>query len=168
MSRWWYGLWVKQCWCYKSKGYERNFPATLCWAVYLPPFPPYPAVESLPKPSSINFVSETSNDTSSRPRPTESLRPGGNQAVTDTQEILQSNHPPPLTIGEGLPPVPGKLVNRIQSSHFIDLAELLPDRLGVVIAYEEETAKHYSRKYKTVTDILEWVQCFGIYTAIIS
>jgi len=90
-------------------------------------------------------VSETSSNTganhSSRPRPTESLGPGSNQAVTDTQEILQSNqapNPPPLTIGEGLPPVHGKLVNRIQSGHFIDLAELLPDRLGVVTAYEEK------------------------------
>jgi len=92
-----------------------------------------------------SYVSETSIGTganpSSRRKLTESLGPGGNQAVTDTQEILQSNqdpNPPPLMIGEGLPPVPGKLVDRIQSGHFIDLAELLPDRLGVLAAYEEE------------------------------
>jgi len=43
--------------------------------------------------------------------------------------------------------VPGKLVNRIQSGHFIDLAELLPDKLGVLAAYEEgETAKHTTQE----------------------
>ena len=34
-----------------------------------------------------------------------------------------------LSIGMGLPPVPEKLVKRIQAGEFIDM--LLPDRLGV-------------------------------------
>ena len=85
--------------------------------------------------------------------------------------LLQSNQdsdPPSLTIGEGLPHVHGKLVTRIQlqSGHFIDLAELI---LGVVTAYEEEDkAKHHSKRYKTVTNFLERVQCFGIYTSVFS
>jgi len=61
-------------------------------------------------------VLETSRaNPSSRPKPTESQGPDGIQAVIDTQEILQRNqdpNPSPLTIGEGLPPVPRKLVNR--------------------------------------------------------
>ena len=36
-----------------------------------------------------------------------------------------------LSIGAGLPPVPCKLVKRIQAGEFIDMAELLPDRLGI-------------------------------------
>ena len=34
-------------------------------------------------------------------------------------------------IGAGLPPVPQKLVQRIQAGDFVDMAELLPDRLGI-------------------------------------
>ena len=36
----------------------------------------------------------------------------------------------PLCIGAGLPLVPHKLVMRIQVGEFIDMAELLSDRLG--------------------------------------
>lgn len=39
--------------------------------------------------------------------------------------------PPMLSIGVGLPLVPRKLVNQIQSGEFVDMVELLPDRLGV-------------------------------------
>ena len=136
------------------------------------PLLPCPAVGSLPKPASINFVSETGEDigviTSSRSK--ESQQSDTVQVVKDSEldAVLQSNqdsNPPPLMIGEGLPPVPGKLVNRIQSGHFIDLAELLPDRLGVITAYEEEEkAKQYSRRHKTVTNILEWVQCWNLHS----
>ena len=37
----------------------------------------------------------------------------------------------PLPIGAGLPPVPQKLVSRIHAGEFVDMSELLPDRLGV-------------------------------------
>ena len=38
---------------------------------------------------------------------------------------------PVLSIGADLPPVPLKLVERIQAGEFIDMSELLPDRLGI-------------------------------------
>ena len=33
-----------------------------------------------------------------------------------------------ITIGAGLPPVPQKLVSRIQAGEYVDMAELLPDQ----------------------------------------
>jgi len=36
-----------------------------------------------------------------------------------------------LSIDTGLPPVPFKLVKHIQAGEFPDVAELLPDRLGI-------------------------------------
>ena len=109
-------------------------PSTLRWQFYRVinkpaiPFSPYPAVGSLPKLSSINFVAETSGGTEdnppSRPKSMESQQQGSAQVVTDYNDLLnstlQSNQdpdPPPLMIGEGLPQVPGKLANRIQSGH---------------------------------------------------
>ena len=35
--------------------------------------------------------------------------------------------PAPFTLGEGLPPVPGKLVQKIQRGDYVDMAELLRD-----------------------------------------
>ena len=41
------------------------------------------------------------------------------------------NHTAALTfIGPGLPPIPARLVEKIQSDQFVELAELLPDHIG--------------------------------------
>ena len=52
------------------------------------------------------------------------------------------------------------------------MAELLPDRLGVSANPQntgEKEDKQLSRSKKCqVTSILEWVQCFSIYTAVIA
>ena len=37
-----------------------------------------------------------------------------------------------VTIGAGLPPVPAKFVSRIEAGEYIDMTELLPDRLGTL------------------------------------
>ena len=41
-----------------------------------------------------------------------------------------SQEPQPVTIGEGLPPIPGKLAGRIDSGKFVELSNLLPDHLS--------------------------------------
>ena len=72
-----------------------------------------------------------------------------------------------LSISTGLPPIPLKLVKRIQAGEFIDMSELLPDRLGVNAGPPLEGDKEESRtKYKHVANILKWVQCFSIFTAV--
>ena len=75
-----------------------------------------------------------------------------------------------LSIGAGLPPVPQKLVARIQAGEFIDMAELLPDHLGVNAAPAETGDKEAKRKGKRrqVTSVLEWLQCYSIYMAVIA
>ena len=35
-----------------------------------------------------------------------------------------------VMIGAGLPPIPAKLVSKIEAGEFVDMAELLPDRFG--------------------------------------
>ena len=72
-----------------------------------------------------------------------------------------------LSIGAGLPPVPHKLVKRIQAGEFIDMSELLPNRLGVNTGPLLDGEKEEKRtKRRQVASILEWVQCFSIYTAV--
>ena len=74
-----------------------------------------------------------------------------------------------LSVGAGLPPVPKKLVARIQAGEYVDMAELLPDRLSVSAGPVTKDDKQSSKpKRRQVTNILEWIQCFGIYVAVLT
>ena len=72
-----------------------------------------------------------------------------------------------------MPPVPYKLVTRIQAGKFIDIAELLPDHLGSRLSVppltpqSQEDKPAPKPKRRQMTNILEWVQCFNIYLAVI-
>ena len=69
---------------------------------------------------------------------------------------------------QGLWPVTSKLVVKIEAGKFVDMAELLLHRWGVT---KSQTGNEPSRAPKprqcTVIMILEWVQCFSIYLAVI-
>ena len=60
------------------------------------------------------------------------------------------------------------VVKWIQAGKFIDMAELLPDHLGIQVDTTKKDEKAPKIKSRRVTSILEWVQCYGIHTAIIS
>ena len=74
----------------------------------------------------------------------------------------------PITVlfGAGFPPVPSKLVKKIEAGDFIDMAELRPEGLGMM----EDSAPGRSTKGKTkmISNILEWIRCFSLYVAILS
>jgi len=76
--------------------------------------------------------------------------------------------PPPVLISDGLPPVPAKLVKRIHDGSYVEMAELLTATL-ISRHYEadDHTASH-RKTSKEVTDIMDWIQCFGMYVAIVS
>jgi len=50
-----------------------------------------------------------------------------------TSPFVSSLCPPAhsVTLGAGLPPVPPKLVAKIEAGEFIDMGELLPDCVGI-------------------------------------
>ena len=73
-----------------------------------------------------------------------------------------------MLISDSLPPVPAKLVKKIQEGRFIEMAELLTDTLISADYVTEDDPKSHKQKRKEVSDILEWVQCFGVYMAIVS
>ena len=72
-----------------------------------------------------------------------------------------------LSIDTGLPPVPFKLVKCIQAGEFPDVAELLPDRLGIQTESTDKNDKKPTLKKHQVTGILEWVPRYCIYTAVV-
>ena len=82
------------------------------------------------------------------------------------QQQLTNPKSSTMLIGAGLPPVPHKMVAKIQSNEFVDMSELLPDHLGCLktrqITEDQATSRPMARK-RYVSTILEWIPCFGIY-----
>ena len=82
----------------------------------------------------------------------------------------QSAKLPGLYVGEGLPPVPVKLVEKIHKWEFVDMAEMLPEYWGTAQNSKAETSFGNMRPAakKKVTDIMSWVQCFAVYTSVMA
>ena len=69
-----------------------------------------------------------------------------------------------VSIGAGLPPVPRKLVMRIQAGDYIDMAELLPERLWA----DSEGGREDKKAKCLISTISEWVQCYSVFMAVVS
>ena len=69
-----------------------------------------------------------------------------------------------VVIGAGRPPVPAHLARRIESGAFVEMANLLPDRLGTTQRKDDRGGKR-SRRALT---ILEWLQCFSTYVSVLA
>ena len=59
-----------------------------------------------------------------------------------------------VQIGAGLPPVPQKLAQKIQSGDYVDITELLPDHLGIS-DIKLSSDKQQGSKKKGISSILE-------------
>ena len=70
-----------------------------------------------------------------------------------------------VLLGTSYPPVPCKLVKKITDGEFVEMADLLPDKLA---SSGDNDLTKSSKKRRIVTDIIEWVRCFGLYISIIS
>ena len=75
---------------------------------------------------------------------------------------------PPVLISGGLPSVPAKLVKKIQEGSFVEMTELLTETLSSIEYGTNEDPAGQKRKHQEVSNIVDWVQCFGIYITIIS
>ena len=75
-------------------------------------------------------------------------------------------------IGEGLPPVPSKLADRIRRWEFVDMSELLPefwDHSPPKSADSQSSSQQLpARRTRRVTDIATWTQCFASYVGVLS
>ena len=69
-----------------------------------------------------------------------------------------------LSLGAGLPPVPRSLASWIESGAFVEMSELSPELLSTL---SSETPDKGKSKQWVVCNILEWIQCFGLYTAVV-
>jgi len=75
---------------------------------------------------------------------------------------------PPVLVSNGFPPIPFKLVKRVEDGLFVEMAELLPSYLDSADLNSGDQSARSRRQPPTVSDIVDWIQCFAVYTAIIS
>ena len=94
-------------------------------------------------------------------------------ALQQVTEFASSSEPGPSSracpmefcIGAGLPPIPPRLVTRIESGEFIEMAELVPDNSATSTATQSRPNKSQRR---AISNIFEWVKCFSMYIAVVS
>ena len=73
-----------------------------------------------------------------------------------------------------LSPVPGRLVQKIQRGDYIDMSELLRDNMELECqrASDETTGANLGLgdqpSRREVPDLIPWVQCFGVYAAVVN
>jgi len=80
-----------------------------------------------------------------------------------TEKSTSTNKPlPPKLIRGGLPPIPAKLVKRIEKAELLAETLISPE----YTVYDQSTSS--KQKLKEVTNITDWVQCVGLFIAIIS
>ncbi len=72
-----------------------------------------------------------------------------------------------IHVGEGRPPVPRKLADKIWRWEFVDMAELLPEFWSQG-RDEEYSSRQPARRTRKVTDIFTWVQCFTAYVGVVA
>jgi len=81
-----------------------------------------------------------------------------------------SNHSlSPRLISGGLPRIPAKLVKRIQDGLlFVEMAELLIENLISMQYTTDDQSASSKQKSSGITNIMDWVQCLGLFMATIS
>lgn len=79
----------------------------------------------------------------------------------------------PFILGESLPPIPAKLVAKIQKGDFVDMAELLRDNIEADRRHTRDgnastSVGQQAQNRQKVPDILSCIQCFGVYACIMA
>ena len=115
----------------------------------------------VPTADQLRLVQQTSNP------PVLSSTPGLNHSVALPTQVPPVKVPTSIYIGGGMSPIPAKLAMRIQEGQFIEMAELLPDFLRGPNPSDENQLKSSKIRTWEITNIIDWIQCFSDYIAII-
>ena len=75
---------------------------------------------------------------------------------------------PAVLISNGFPPIPFRLVKRVEDGLFVEMSELLPSYLDSADLNSNDQCVSSRRRPPAVSNIVDWIQCFAVYIAIIS
>ena len=70
-------------------------------------------------------------------------------------------------VGDGMPPVPAKLAEKIKRWEYVEMGELLPEFWASAREGEGDGKERRARQSRKVTDINSWLQCYAVYVAIL-
>ena len=89
---------------------------------------------------------------------------------SSSSEALYSSRKlhPPVLISDGIPPVPLRLLKRVEQGLFVEMAKLHPSYLDSVELNMDYQSTGSHKQVPEISDIVDWIQCFGIYMGIIS
>lgn len=73
-----------------------------------------------------------------------------------------------VLFGGWITPIPPKLHKKITEGHYVDMVELCPEHLEALNAAKEDHSKSSRSKLKYISSILDKVQVFSIYVAVLS
>ena len=85
--------------------------------------------------------------------------------------LLAADHKPqPLILSSALPPIPGKVVERIRAGLFVDLKELLPDNVALLQRLQEvstgtQASAGGQSRMRDIRDPLTWASSFMAFAA---
>jgi len=116
--------------------------------LYLPP-----ASDDLPDGSQLSHIPELEDDT---------ISIDSHTSDNDSQaEKL-------VLISNGLPPIPARLLRRVEEGLFVEMAELSPSYLDSADCTTDDQQTGLRKRPPVLWDIMDWVHCFGMYIAIVS
>ena len=69
-------------------------------------------------------------------------------------------------VGEGWPPIPQKLVDKIRHREYVEMSEMPPEFWPLGKGEEKESKRSPARRPKQVTDFHTWLQCFTTYASL--
>ena len=78
---------------------------------------------------------------------------------------------PSFLLSKSSPPIPGKLVAKIQSLQFVEMRELLPDNIALLerlATLPQGSAVNTLTQQREVSSLLTWVCAFATYVAILA
>ena len=70
-------------------------------------------------------------------------------------------------VGNGMPPVPAKLVAKIRRWDFVEMGKLLPEFWVTPRDGEGDNKERQARQGRKVTDLCTWLQCYVVYVAVL-
>ena len=73
-----------------------------------------------------------------------------------------------MYIDGALPPLPAKLFKKIEDGQFVKMAEFLQDHLISPHYTDKDQSTSTTVKYKEMLSIIEWLQYFSLYIAMIA
>ena len=93
-------------------------------------------------------------------------------SAPSTPSSTKAAHPQPFILSKASPPVPAKLVAKVQALQFVDMRELLPDNMALlerssVLPQGTAPPSNSSPKQRDIPSLTTWVCAFATYIAVL-